>query len=408
MLIYDKIEIDDIKSLVNDCFPKIVQWRRHIHAHPEVSFHEEKTMEFVSAVLTELGIVHKTNIGGYGIVGELGKGDLKMALRADMDALPIEEKNEIGYKSQVENVMHACGHDVHTASLLGTCLILKKLENKLSGKIRLIFQPAEEKLPGGASLMIKDGVLTNPVPQFILGQHVHPPLEAGKVGLKAGMYMASADEIYIKVLGKGGHGALPQDCKDPVITAANILMDLQQIVSRHAPPTVPTVLSFGKINTMGGATNVIPDEVRIEGTFRTMDEVWRDKALNLIKNIACATAEAHGLICEVDIPKGYPYLENDTDFTPQVKRHMQEYLGENNVVDLPIRMTAEDFSYYTHHVPACFYRLGTGNKEKGIISPVHTATFDIDEEALKVGSGLMAWLAISNYNSSDQDNQKDQ
>jgi amidohydrolase len=386
---------DKIQSLAKAYHAEIIAHRRYLHSHPELSFNEVNTANYVCEQLDKLNITYQKGVGGHGIVAHLGNGKEVVALRADMDALPILEKNDVAYKSKNEGIMHACGHDVHTASLLGAAMILKQIEAELDYKVRLIFQPAEEKLPGGASLMIKEGVLKNPIPINILGQHVHPPLEVGKVGLKAGMYMASADEIYIEVQGRGGHGALPQECKDPIITAANILVALQQIVSRHAPPTVPTVLTFGKINSDGGATNVIPYKVYIEGTFRTMNEEWREKALSLITQIAEGTAESHGLKAVVTIPKGYPYLQNDEILTPLVKSKMQEYLGEENVVDLPIRMTAEDFSYYTHHVPACFYRLGTGNIAKGITSPVHTDTFNIDEDALLVGAGLMAWLAYS-------------
>jgi amidohydrolase len=386
---------DKIRELASKYHSEIVGIRRHLHAHPELSYQEIETAKYVCSILDKYEINYQKGVGGHGIVAHIGNGEDTVALRADMDALPILEKNEVDYKSQNEGVMHACGHDVHTSSLLGAAIILKSIEDSLRVKVRMIFQPAEEKLPGGASLMIKEGVLENPKPKHIIGQHVHPPLEVGKVGLKAGMYMASADEIYIEVQGKGGHGALPQDCKDPVITAANILVALQQIVSRHAPPTVPSVLTFGKINSDGGATNVIPYKVFIEGTFRTMNEEWREKALGLIATIAEDTAKMHGLKAVVTIPKGYPYLQNDEVLTPKLKAKMQEYLGEENVVDLPIRMTAEDFSYYTHHVPACFYRLGTGNKSKGITSPVHTDTFDVDEDSLLVGAGLMAWLAYS-------------
>ncbi len=387
--------VEDIKLMASSMESELVEIRRHLHAHPELSYCEKETSAFISKKLTSYGITHETDIGGHGVVAEIGEGEEMIALRADMDALPIQEKNEVAYKSRNNGIMHACGHDVHTTCLLGVSKILKSFEPQLKKRVRLIFQPAEEKLPGGASLMIKDGVLEDPIPTFILGQHVHPPLEAGKVGVKSGMYMASADEIYLEVIGKGGHGALPQDCKDPVITAANIIVALQQVVSRHAPPTVPTVLSFGKINSIGGATNVIPYRVKIEGTFRTMNEEWREKALRLIEKIAKQTAQSHGLECEIHIPKGYPFLKNDKKLTPLIKSKMTEYLGVENVVDLPIRMTAEDFSYYSHHVPACFYRLGTGNIEKGITSPVHTDTFDIDEDALSTGTGLMAWLAIS-------------
>ncbi|MCB0644184.1 MAG: amidohydrolase, partial [Phaeodactylibacter sp.] len=290
--------------------------------------------------------------------------------------------------------MHACGHDVHTASLLGTAKILHDLREQWQGTIKLIFQPAEERLPGGASIMIKEGVLDNPKPQVILGQHVHPPLEAGKIGMKPGMYMASADELYMTVYGRGGHGALPQDCIDPIVITAHIITALQQIVSRRAEPGTPSVLTFGRIESDGGTTNVIPNSVSLMGTFRTMNESWRAEVHELITKMTTQMAESMGGRCELKILKGYPFLVNDEEVTTSVYQFAEEYLGAPQVERLPIRMTAEDFSYYSQEMPACFYRLGTGNAAKGITSPVHTNTFDVDEDSLKVSTGLMAWLAV--------------
>ncbi|MFT7606480.1 MAG: amidohydrolase, partial [Saprospiraceae bacterium] len=272
--------------------------------------------------------------------------------------------------------------------------ILNTLKKEFEGTIKLIFQPAEEQLPGGASIMIKEGVLENPKPYGILGQHVHPPLKVGKVGFRPGMYMASADELYVTVKGRGGHGALPQHCVDPIVITAQIITALQQVVSRNANPTVPSVLTFGKINSTGGATNVIPNEVKLEGTFRTMDEKWRKKAHKLMRKIAKSIAKGMGGTCDFEIMIGYPALINHPELTLKAKQNAIAYLGAKNVVDLPIRMTAEDFSYYSQKIPACFYRLGTGNPEQGITSPVHTNTFNIDEKALELSAGLMAWLAI--------------
>lgn len=387
---------DDIKGQAEQLFPKVQQWRRHIHAHPELSFQEEQTAQFVSSILDEIGIKHQTGVAGTGIVGliEGQEADSRViALRADMDALPIREANEIPYKSTNEGVMHACGHDVHTSSLLGAAAILHHFRDQWKGTIKLIFQPGEEKLPGGASLMIKEGALQNPAPRKIWGQHVHPPLEAGKIGLKPGPYMASADEIYLTIKGKGGHAALPQDVVDPIVIAAHVILALQQVVSRRSDPATPSVLSLGKI-IAEGATNVIPDEVYIEGTFRTFDEAWRREAHDLIRQIATQTARAMGGDCDAKVEVGYPFVYNDPELTKNTKSLAIEYLGEENVVDLPLRMTGEDFAFYSQTMPGCFYRLGTGNPEKGIISPIHTPTFNIDEEALKVGMGLMAWLAV--------------
>lgn len=316
-----------------------------------------------------------------------------IALRADMDALPIEEQNEVSYKSRNHGVMHACGHDVHTSCLLGAANILFQLKDEFNGTIKLLFQPGEERLPGGASLMIKEGALQNPNPTGIFGQHVMPLLPVGKVGFRSGLYMASTDELYVTVKGKGGHGAMPHLNIDPVLIAANIITSLQQIVSRNAQPIVPSVLSFGKV-IANGATNIIPNEVYMEGTFRTLDEAWRAEAHAKMKKMAEGIAESMGGSCEFEIRKGYPFLKNDEALTGRAKQAAVQYMGAENVVDLDIWMAAEDFSYYSQEMPATFYRLGTRNEAKGITSSVHTPTFDIDETALEHGMGLMAWLAL--------------
>lgn len=391
------MQSNKIKALADKYLQTITSDRRYLHAHPELSFEEVETGKYISKRLTEIGVDHTTGWADNGVVAII-KGEKESnkvtSLRADFDALPIHEANDVPYKSTVAGKMHACGHDAHTASLLGAAQILTDVKSEFGGTIKLIFQPAEEKMPGGASIMIKEGVLQNPKPQSIIGQHVHPPLEAGKVGIKSGLYMASADEIYLTVNGRGGHGGLPQDCIDTVLMSARIVVALQDVISRHCPPAIPSVLSLGKINSTGGATNVIPSEVKIEGTFRAMDEAWRYKAHEHIKRIAEKTAEAMGGTCDVNIVVGYPCLYNEPKLTSKVKSWMIDYMGADNVVDLPLRLTAEDFSYYTHVADGCFYRLGTGNKAKGITSPVHTPTFDIDESALEVGAGLMAFLAL--------------
>jgi amidohydrolase len=374
---------------------EVIQHRQHIHQNPELSFQEYQTADYVESYLKSLGLItHRiSKTGVWAMIEGLNIGKT-VALRADLDALPIKENSTKFYTSKNEGVMHACGHDAHTASLLGAAKILVDLKDELNGNVKLIFQPGEEKFPGGASLLIKEGVLENPKVDCIIGQHVMPLINNGSVGFRKGLYMASTDEIYIKVIGKGGHGAMPQYCIDPVIVAATILVNLQQIVSRKAPPIIPTVLSFGKIQSKGGATNIIPNEVDIEGTLRTLNEEWRAKAKEHIIEIANQTAESFGAKVVVDIKKGYPFLKNDDNFTDKLKRSAQEYLGEEQVEDLDIWMAAEDFSYYSQEIPACFYRLGTRNESKGIVNSVHTDTFDIDEDALEIGSGLMAYLAI--------------
>ena len=390
---------ENILPLARQFHPDTVAHRRHLHAHPELSFQEVETGNYVSALLTEWGIEHRRGVAGTGVVALIkGKNPKKraVALRADMDALPISEANNVPYKSQNDGVMHACGHDVHTSALLGAARILHELRGQFEGTVKCIFQPGEERLPGGASIMIREGVLQNPRPAAIFGQHVHPPLRAGMVGFRPGMYMASADEIYVTVKGRGGHGAMPQDCIDPVTITAQMIVALQQIVSRYADPGTPSVLTFGKINSAGGATNIIPNEVKLEGTFRTMNEKWRMEAHKRMKRIAETLAKSMGGACEFNIVKGYPVLFNNEALTLRAKRWAAELLGPDRVVDLPMRMTSEDFAFYSQELPACFYRLGTGNPERGITSPVHTNTFDIDEAALETGMGLMVWLAVQN------------
>ncbi len=387
-----------IKEKAKQYFEKVQSFRHHLHMNPELSFQEVETGKYIANILDELDIEYTDGWCDNGIVTII-KGEKESSktimLRADIDALPIIEKNDTAYKSKNEGVMHACGHDVHTSCLLGAIHILNDMKSTFGGSIKCIFQPGEEQLPGGASIMIKEGVLENPKPESVIGQHVHPPLEVGKIGIRSGMYMASADEIRMVVKGKGGHGALPHNCIDTVLMSSRILVALQDVVARNMNPNIPAVLSFGKINSVGGATNIIPDEVRIEGTFRTMDEESRKEAHKLIKRIAEKTAESMGGSCEVDIMVGYPCLINEPLLSERVRSAMIAYMGESNVVELPIRMTAEDFSYYSQQTNACFYRLGTGNKEMGITSPVHTPTFDIDEKALEIGMGLMAYLALA-------------
>lgn len=389
--------IEQIKKTSREISKEVVQIRRHLHQYPELSFKEKETAAFICRELKSIGIPFKEGIGGYGVVGLIqGKNPGKkiIALRADIDALPIQEANDVAYRSKHDGIMHACGHDVHTASLLGVARVLYTHRDAWEGTVKLIFQPAEEHLPGGASLMIKDGVLSNPAPMSILGQHVHPPLEAGKIALKPEYAMASADEIYVTVEGKGGHAAIPQDCVDPILITAQILTALQQMVSRFVNPLTPSVLSFGYIQSDGGSTNVIPNRVFLKGTFRTFDERWRNTAHKKMTEIARGIAASLGGTCDFRIEKGYPSLYNDPLLAERVKNHAIEYLGPQNVEEMPARMTAEDFAWYTKEIPGCFYRLGTGNKEKGITSPLHTNTFDIDEKALETGVGLMAWLAI--------------
>ncbi len=386
---------EKIRELSGKIYGDVVTHRRFLHSNPELSFQEYNTSAYVKAYLDELGIswVPMADTGVVALIkGELHSNAV-VALRADMDALPITETNDVPYKSRNPGVMHACGHDVHTSSLLGTAKILHELRSEFGGMVKLIFQPAEEKLPGGASLMIKEGVLENPKPQAVIGQHVMPLIPAGKIGIRSGKYMASTDELYVTVKGKGGHGAQPQQNIDPVVISAHIIVALQQIVSRIADPRLPSVLSFGKV-IANGATNVIPDEVYLEGTFRTLDEKWRAEAHKRMKKMAEGIAESMGGSCDFNIVNGYPFLVNEENLTAMVRGFAEDYLGRENVLDLDIWMAAEDFAYYSQVADSCFYRLGIRNEAKGITSSVHTSTFDIDESALGLSTGLMAYIAV--------------
>lgn len=393
--------IPTIKTLSEKYAGEVVQIRRHLHQNPELSFQEFETASYIEQQLVKIGITEFERKANTGITCMIeGKEDngKVIAMRADIDALPITESNEVAYKSKNEGVMHACGHDVHASSLLGAVRILHELRDHFSGKVRIIFQPGEEKLPGGASLLINEGILKNPKPDRILGQHVMPLIDAGKVGFRKGMYMASADEIYFTVKGKGGHAAMPENTIDPVLITSHIIVALQQIVSRNSSPKVPSVLSFGNVQA-NGATNIIPDEVAVEGTFRTYDEEWRADAHKRMKKMAVGIAESMGATIDFEVMKGYPHLKNHPEYTQRNIDAAKEYLGEENVEELDLWLAGEDFAFYSHHVDACFYRLGTRNEARGITSGVHTPTFDIDEEALKTGVGLFTWLVLAELNS---------
>lgn len=390
------IEHINLRSL--EIFDKVRVIREHIHQYPELSFEEHETMSFVCSQLDRIGIPYQKGVAGTGIVATI-RGDQQLsdqeciALRADLDALPILEQNEVDYRSSKEGIMHACGHDVHTAILIGAAEIIFELRNQLPSPVKLIFQPGEEKNPGGASLMIKEGVLENPSVREMYALHVYPEMDAGKVGFKGGMYMASCDEIYITIHGKGGHGAMPQACVDPIMIGANLLVELQQVVSRKCDPKIPCVLSFGHFEALG-ATNVIPEKAILKGTFRTMDEDWRKTAHDLLVSISESIIESHGGKAEIEISKGYPFLVNDEILTDEMRQKSTVILGEEYVEELPIRMTAEDFSFYSQKVPVCFFRLGVRNEDEGITYGVHHPKFNIDPTALITGMRIMASTAF--------------
>jgi amidohydrolase len=388
--------IEKIQHLSSDFAADTVANRRYLHTNPELSFHEYNTAKFIANELRAMDLIPQEGIANTGVVALIegrNAASKVIGLRADMDALPIHEANDVPYKSQNTGVMHACGHDAHTASLLGTARILTQIKDEFEGTIKLVFQPAEEKAPGGASLMIKDGVLQNPNVGSMLGQHVAPNIAVGKIGFREGMYMASTDELYLTVKGKGGHGAMPDTLIDPVLIASHIIVAMQQIISRNRKPANPSVLSFGRF-IADGVTNVIPNEVKIQGTWRCMDEEWRADGLKRMKKLAESMAEAMGGSCDFDVVKGYPFLKNHPELTRRTKAAATAYMGVENIVDLDLWMAGEDFAFYSQVVDSCFYRLGTRNEARGIVSGVHTPTFDIDEQSLAIGPGLMAWLAL--------------
>lgn len=388
--------LQKIKALANQYAPEFIEMRHHLHAHPELSYQEFETSKFVQGKLKEYNIPFevKATTGVIGLLKGKNPGKRIVALRADMDALPIKEENNIIYKSKNEGVMHACGHDVHTTCLLGAAKILLALKNEFEGTIKLIFQPGEEKNPGGASLLIKEGVLEDPAPTSIFALHVHPGLPVGKLSFRGGKVMASADELYITIKGKGGHAAAPHACIDPILIASHLVLSLQQIVSRNNNPHNPTVLSITAIQG-GSTTNVIPNEVKLKGTFRAMDEEWRFKAHELITRRATELVHSMGGEIDILIDVGYPCVYNNEALNAIARKKAEELAGAGNVEETEPRMGAEDFGYYSQQIPGCFFRLGVMNAKKGITSGVHTSTFNIDENAIETGMAIMAWLGGS-------------
>jgi len=385
-----------IQALAKQIAPQVIEWRRHLHAHPELSYQEFETSAFVQEKLKQLDIPYQvmSTTGVVGLIEGKNPDSRIVALRADMDALPITEETTLPYKSMNEGVMHACGHDVHTACLLGAAQILQTTRNDWSGTVKLIFQPGEEKNPGGASLLIRDGVLENPKPEAIVALHVNTLLEAGKASFRAGKVMASADELYFTIKGKGGHAASPHLTVDPILISAHLITALQQLISRHNQPFNPTVLSITSIQG-GTTTNVIPEQVKLMGTFRAMDENWRKEAHEKIRRLSVDLVRSMGGELDLHIDVGYPCVHNDEKVNEACRQLSVDYIGNDQVSETELRMGAEDFGYYAQQIPACFFRLGTRNESKGIIHGVHTPRFDVDESALEIGVGLMAWLGTS-------------
>ncbi|MBL0057484.1 MAG: amidohydrolase [Chitinophagaceae bacterium] len=388
--------IEKIRQLAREYAPQFIEVRHHLHAHPELSFQEFETSAFVRNKLTEWNIPFevKATTGVVGLIRGKNPDKKVIALRADMDALPIQEENDVAYRSTKPGVMHACGHDVHTTCLLGAAKILNELKEEWEGTVKLIFQPGEEKNPGGASLMIREGVLENPKPSGIYALHVHPGVEVGRLSFRGGMIMASADELYITIKSKGGHAAAPQYTADTILIASQLVVSLQQIVSRNNSPFNPSVLSITSFQG-GNTTNVIPSEVKLMGTFRAMNEEWRFRAHELIRKQTVELVRAMGAEAEIHIDVGYPFVLNDEDLNAAARKKGEEYIGAKNVETTELRMGAEDFAFYSHQVPGCFFRIGAGNQSKGITSGVHTPTFNIDERAIEMGMGFMAVLGAT-------------
>ena len=384
---------EKIKELAASYSNNFIDIRHHLHAHPELSYQEFETSKYIQAQLKGYGIPF-TVMAGTGVIGLIegnNPASRIIALRADIDALPIEESNDVPYRSKNPGIMHACGHDVHTTILLGAAKILNEIKEEWNGTIKLIFQPGEERNPGGASILISEGVLKNPEPSAIFGLHVHPALPVGSFSFRGGKVMASADEIYMTVKGKGGHAAAPHLTTDTVLVCSHIVIALQQVISRNSDPFSPSVLTISSIQG-GNTTNVIPSEVKMMGTFRALDEKWRFKAHELIRTIATSTAESMGASIDIHIDIGYPAVMNNEKLTEQSMQLAKEMAGDEKVETTEMRMGAEDFGYYSQVIPGCFFRLGVGNKEKGITATVHTPRFDIDERAIQYGMEMMAWL----------------
>lgn len=388
---------EQLSDLVTELFDEVQSWREQMHRNPEPSFKEEKTMLFVSEILSRFGIEHETNVANTGVVAWIGadhhtKEEPCIGLRADLDALPIQEENDVPYKSLVDGWMHACGHDVHTSILLGAAVILQSNKNQLKKPLKLIFQPGEEMNPGGASLMMKAGVLHHPTVEKMYALHVFPEMEVGNIGLRSGLYMASSDELHVQINGVGGHGALPEKCVNPIEMGALWMSRVKARFNEECPEAVPHVLTFGRFEALG-STNVIPSQALIKGTFRTMDEVWRSKAYAILADEANEVSMLFGGEIALNISKGYPFLKNDETLTAELKVLFESVFGSDHIHELALRMTAEDFAFYSQEIPVCFFRLGVGNKAKGITHAVHHPRFDIDSDALK--TGMMAMCSIA-------------
>ena len=378
---------------------EVINLRRHFHKFPELSYEETETSAFICKWLDENKIPYRDKIAGTGIIGQItgsGTGNLIVAVRAEMDALPIAERNDTTYASANIGKMHACGHDAHMSIAMGSALLLNSMRDLFGGTVLLIFQPGEERSPGGARLMIETGELKKPKPDIIIATHNLPELKSGIIGYKSGRYMASCDEIYITVSGRGGHAALPGLTTDQVFISSKLVVRLKEMMSEKiASKGIPTVLGIGRISGEG-ATNVIPEKVNISGTFRTFDEKWREEGLQFVKKIAADIASEYKVTVDVRIEEGYPVLINDKDLTEKAVTLSEDLLGKDNVTMLDMRMSSDDFSFYSDVSPSLYFRTGMGSKNSdGELRKLHTPDFDIDEEGLKTGVANLSWLIIN-------------
>lgn len=385
----------NIKKSAFELKDKLIEMRRHFHQYPEIGFEEVKTSEYIADTLSKLDMEVKTGIAKTGVVGILkGDGDKTIGLRADMDALPVSEQNDVEYKSRQEGKMHACGHDSHMSMLLGAATILSQIKEQLKGTVKFIFQPSEESLPGGAKRMIEEGVLESPKVDAIFGMHVDPTIETGKIGYKSGPFMAFSSEFNIVLKGKGGHAAVPQASIDPIVMASDVIQELQKIVSRWTSPIEPIVLTIGSIHS-GTAFNIIPETAKMEGTTRVVNMDLAKKIPHKIETILKNITEIYGGSYEFKFLPGYPALINDKQFTNFVSRVIENLFGKENALELeePL-MGGEDFAYYLQKVPGTFLRLGSANDEKESTYPWHHPRFNIDEDVLPIGTSLFAACSL--------------
>ena len=393
--------VTTLRNDIDEILPGVIADRRHLHANPELAFEEVKTAAFVAERLEQLGVEDiKTGVGRTGVTGLIRgtKGDGKVVmLRADMDALPIHEENDVDYKSTVDGKMHACGHDAHTAMLLGVARILMDRRDEFKGTVKLLFQPAEEVPPGGAIEMIRDGALEDPHVDACLGLHVASDMPAGQIGVRSGPGSAGSDRFRAVIQGKGGHAARPQAAIDPVVIGAQVVTALQSLVSRETDPMEAAVVSTTAFQA-GDAFNVIPDTAELRGTVRTLSPEVRDHLAKRVPEVIEGVAKSMGAETHVEFILGYPSLQNDEEIAAITREAAIEAVGEENVIEGELGMGGEDFSYFSLERPSCFFRCGTRNEERGIVWGHHHPKFDTEEEGFVNGMATMANAAMKFLN----------